>query len=162
MYNVPTRGKLHTLYSAVDKERPVSKEDLEKLIENLNKKNPDQPFRRQDIENLLYKKRGFMIPHPQRKGYFLRSDSDTVSELSSKSENQARPLDLNICDFSKRLEDVPRQYEELGQRIANKLKQKERLEQELHHDQEKMKKLEEALELAGEFLRKLPDEENKY
>jgi len=157
MNNKPTRGKLLAFYNAVGRDHPVSREDLEKLVDELKKKYPDRLFNHHDVGNLLYQGRGFMIPHPEREGYFLRSDSSLASGLGSNSVSPVQSLDLDMMNsknFSRKLEDITKQHEELRQHINEKVEQKERLEQELWQDQEKLKELEDTLELAREFFRK--------
>lgn len=157
MANVPSKGKLRILYFEIEKDCPVSRKDLEELVEKLKKKYPDRPFGPQDVENLLYQARGFMVPHPQQKGYFLRSDSSLASEFNTKAVCQTKPFDFDLNmmhEFSIKIENVTRQYQELSQRVNDKVREKEQLEQEIRRDQEKLKKLEDALESVREFFRK--------
>lgn len=155
MPNMPSRGKLLDLYIAIPKETAVSRRDVERIVEKLKKEYPQRSFGQSDVGNFLNQNKGFMIPHPEKQGYFLRSDSSLVLESHSKPVTPAKALDLNMSEFSKKLENITQEHKKLIQQINDKRVQKEQLEQELAQDEHKLKELEEALELAREFFRKV-------
>ena len=150
MANIPSRGRLLELYNAINPDLKVSRDDIVKIAVELNKENPGR-FRQQDINNLLYQNRGFMIPY--KYGY-LRSDSSLLLKDNTIPVFQANEPDLDGMKLFENLENVRIQYKELQKQNLRDRDEKNKIEQRLSQNQEKEKAFKDILESANELARR--------